>query len=54
MKQSKFNVKLVYKVKRLIRRADCPRWLHHFGPKKYEFWNHTISHNIISLIQRLF
>lgn len=20
-----------------------PRWLHHFGPKKYEFWQHAIA-----------
>jgi len=19
-----------------------PRWLHHFGPKKYEFWQHAL------------
>ena len=35
--------KLVNKVKRLIKRAGCPRWLHHFGPKKYEFWQHAIA-----------
>jgi len=44
MKQSKFNVKLIYKVKRLVKRAGMPRWLHHFGPKKYEFWNHAIAY----------
>jgi len=32
--------KLVNKVKRLIRRLGYPRWLHHFGPKKYEFHEH--------------
>jgi hypothetical protein len=35
--------KLVNKVKRLIRKAGLPRWLHHFGPKKYEFWQHAIA-----------
>ena len=30
--------KLVNKVKRLLRRIGCPRWLHHFGPKKYFSW----------------
>ncbi|MGC9385284.1 MAG: transposase, partial [Kosmotogaceae bacterium] len=34
------EVKLVKKVKRLLRRLGCPRWLHHFGPKKYEFFEH--------------
>lgn len=35
--------KLVNKVKRLIRRAGIPRFLHHFGPKKYEFWQHLMA-----------
>ena len=35
--------KLVNKVKHLIRRAGFPRWLHHFGPKKYEFFNHALA-----------
>ncbi|MEK6861820.1 MAG: hypothetical protein AABY07_07680, partial [Nanoarchaeota archaeon] len=35
--------KLVNKVKRLLRRLRCPRWLHHFGPKKYEFYEHTTA-----------
>ena len=39
----KNEIKLVNKVKRLIRKAGLPRWLHHFGPKKYEFWNHAIA-----------
>ena len=34
------ETKLVNKVKRLLRRLGCPRWLHHFGPKKYEFLDH--------------
>jgi hypothetical protein len=32
--------KLVNKVKRLLRMLGCPRWLHHFGPKTYEFREH--------------
>ncbi len=36
----KKEVKLVNKVKRLLRRLGCPRWLHHFGPKTYEFLEH--------------
>jgi len=35
--------KLVKKVKRLIRKAGMPRWLHRFGPKKYEFWQHVLA-----------
>jgi hypothetical protein len=34
------ETRLVNKVKRLLRRLGCPRWLHHFGPKKYEFFEH--------------
>ena len=30
--------KLVNKLKRLLRRIGCPRWLHHFGPKKFISW----------------
>lgn len=39
----KREVKLVNKVKRLLRRLKCPRWLHHFGPKKYEFYEHICA-----------
>ena len=36
--------KLVNKVKRLIRKAGLPRYLHRFGPKKYEFWQHGLAY----------
>jgi transposase-like protein len=35
--------KLVNKVKRLLRRLGCSRWLHHYGPKTYEFLDHFIA-----------
>ena len=35
--------KLVYKVKRLLKRLGCPRWLHHFGPKTYELYEHLCA-----------
>ena len=35
--------KLVKKVKHLLRHLGCPRWLHHFGPKKYEFAEHVCA-----------
>lgn len=35
------EAKLVKKAKRLLRRAGLPRWLHRFGPKKYELWEHA-------------
>jgi len=28
----------------LIKRAGIPRWLHRFGPKKYEFWHHAVAY----------
>jgi transposase len=30
--------KLINKVKRLLKNAGCPRWLHHYGPKKFVLW----------------
>jgi IS5 family transposase len=35
--------RLVHKIKCLIRRIGLPRWLHHYGPKKYEFWHHLFA-----------
>lgn len=35
--------KLVKKVKRLLRKGGLPRWLHRFGPKKYDFWHHALA-----------
>jgi transposase len=37
------EAKLIHKVKRLIRKAGMPRWLHRFGPKKYQFWQHLLA-----------
>lgn len=34
----KKNERLVNKVKRLIRQANLPRYLHRFGPKKFLLW----------------
>jgi len=35
--------KLVKKLKRLLRRLGCPRWLHQYGPKMYEFLDHLLA-----------
>lgn len=35
--------KLINKVKRLLRKAGLPRWLHRFGPKKFQFWQHALG-----------
>ena len=35
--------RLVNKIKRLLRRLGCPRWLHHFGPKTYELHQHMFA-----------
>lgn len=37
------EVKLVKKIKHLLRRANLPRWLHHYGPKKYELYQHVLA-----------
>ncbi|MFH0798077.1 MAG: transposase [Candidatus Woesearchaeota archaeon] len=34
------EVKLLNKIKRLLKRLGCPRWLHHYGPKTYDFLHH--------------
>jgi len=47
----KKETKLVNKVKRLLRRLGHPRWLHHFGPKTYEFYEH-LSALLIKLFCR--
>ena len=39
----KKEVKLINKVKHLLRKAKFPRYLHHYGPKKYEFWQHAFA-----------
>ncbi len=35
--------KLINKFKRLLRRLGMPRWLHRFGPKKYELVHHVLA-----------
>ena len=39
----KREVKLVNKIKHLLKRANVPRHLHHYGPKKYEFHQHAFA-----------
>jgi hypothetical protein len=38
--------KLLNKLNRLARRIGLPRWLHRFGPKKYEFLDHARAYVI--------
>lgn len=35
------QVKLLKKLKLLLKKIRCPRYLHYFGPKKYEFVQHA-------------
>ena len=35
--------RLSRKIKRLLRRLGRPRWLHRFGPKTYELWQHIFA-----------
>ena len=39
----KKEIKLVNKVKRLLKRLEFPKWLHHFGPKTYKFYEHLVA-----------
>lgn len=39
----KKETKLVKKLTRLLQQANIPRWLHHRGPKKYEFLQHMLA-----------
>lgn len=39
----KKEVKLARKINRFLRRLGCPRFLHHFGPKKYELFHHIFA-----------
>ena len=42
--QTKKEVKLVNKVRGLLKKANIPRYLHHYGPRKYEFYQHALGH----------
>jgi len=39
----KKEANLLKKIKGLLREIQCPRFLHHFGPKKYKFKQHAIA-----------
>ena len=41
--------KLSRKIKRLLRRLGFPRWLHHFGPKKFELWQHIFAFVVMAV-----
>jgi len=41
--------KLINKIKRLLRMLGCPRWLHHFGPKKYELYQHVLAFVVMAV-----
>lgn len=40
---NKKEVKLINKVKHLLTCLGMPRWLHHFGPKTYELYQHLVA-----------
>ena len=39
----KKEANLFKKIKGLLREIQCPRFLHHFGPKKYKFKQHALA-----------
>jgi len=41
--------RLVNKIKRLLRRLGYPRWLHHYGPKKYELYQHVFAFVVMAV-----
>jgi len=41
--------RLVNKIKRLLRRLGCPRWLHHYGPKTYETHQHIFAFVVMAV-----
>lgn len=38
-----FGNGLIEKINALLRRAGAPRWLHHYGPKKYGLGDHVVA-----------
>src|SRR3989344_2532176 len=46
---SKKEVRLVNKIKCLFRRLGAPRWLHRFGPKTYELWQHIFAFVVMAV-----
>jgi hypothetical protein len=41
--------KLSRKIKRLLKRLGYPRWLHHFGPKTYELYQHIFAFVVMAV-----
>jgi transposase len=41
--------KLSRKIQRLLRRLGYPRWLHHFGPKTYELYEHIFAFVVMAV-----
>lgn len=39
----KKEAKLIKKLERLLKRLGHPRWLHHYGPRTYEFLEHLFA-----------
>jgi transposase len=39
----KESCKLIKKLELLLKQLNCPRWLHHFGPKKYQLKHHLAA-----------
>ncbi len=39
----KSEAKLIKKIKLLLKRANCPEFLHRFGPKTYRFYEHAFA-----------
>jgi hypothetical protein len=47
----KKKAKLIKKINAIIKRADLPRYLHKYRPKKYELWVYIFSLIVKSLFR---
>lgn len=48
------EVKLLKKLNDLLRQINCPRFLHHFEPKKYKFMQHAVALLLKEVLQLSF
>src|SRR3989344_1119493 len=46
---SKKEERLSRKIKRLLRQLGTPRFLHHFGPKKFQLWQHILAFVVMAM-----
>lgn len=50
----KREVKLVNKIKHLLKQVNCPRYLHHYGPKRYRLYQHLFAFIVMEVCRLSF